>query len=335
MNKTLKIFYSVLMLFFLVQTSVSAQLAQLTRSTVLMGGKFEITIVVKDSNTANTNIDTIISEIARIDNLISDWKSETQISQVNKNAGIAPVKVDKEVLDLTLRAIHLSEITGGAFDISFAAMEKIWHFDGSDMQMPSPETVSKAVALVGFRHIIVDTIRSTIFLEKKGMKIGFGALGEGYAVDRCRALMQQKGTPAGLVNATGDIGVWGRQANNKRWTIGVTNPFDPSGILHIVRLENGSVTTSGSYEKYVMIDGKRYAHIINPATGYPATGLCSVTVFGPDTEFCNGLSTSIMVMGLQKGKALLRRFPMYSALFIDDNGKMYRTKNSPKLRKYR
>ncbi|MFT4202466.1 MAG: FAD:protein FMN transferase [Chitinophagaceae bacterium] len=312
-----------------------AQTVQVRRSAVLMGGKFEITVVAVDSTIANANIDTIIQEISRIEYLISDWKPQTQVSAINRNAGVQPVKVDKEVLELTQRAIQLSELTGGAFDISFAAMEKIWHFDGSDMAMPDSETVRHAVRLVGYRDIVIDTGASTIFLKNKGMKIGFGALGEGYAVDRCRVMMQRKGIVGGLINATGDIGTWGKQADGKDWVVGVTNPFDPASVFKVVRLSGGSVTTSGSYEKYVMIDGKRYSHIINPVTGYPATGLCSVTVFGRDTEFCNGLSTSIMVLGKEKGRQLLMKFPAYSAVMIDDNGKIFRTKNSPRLRKYK
>ncbi|PZP49736.1 MAG: thiamine biosynthesis protein ApbE [Pseudopedobacter saltans] len=299
-----------------------------------MGGKFGITVVAKDRTEAFNSIDTIIKEVSRIEYLISDWKQQTQVSAINRNAGIAPVKVDKEVLELTKRAIRLSEITGGAFDISFAAMEKIWHFDGSDITMPDSQKVKDAVRLVGYRNIIIDTIASTIFLKNKGMKIGFGALGEGFAVDVCRRMMLEKGIKAGLINATGDIGTWGKQKDGKDWTIGVTNPFDPMGIMDVVNLAKGSVTTSGSYEKYVMIDGKRYAHIINPKTGYPSTGLCSVTIFGPSTEFCNGLSTSIMVLGIEKGKKLLQQFPAYSAVMITDNGKIVKTKNSPKLRKY-
>lgn len=311
-----------------------AQKVQISRSAVLMGGKFGITVVARDSVEANNNIDTIIKEISRIEYLISDWKPQTQVSAINRNAGIEPVKVDREVLDLTQRAIHLSEITNGAFDISFAAMEKIWHFDGSTIAMPDSQKVKNAVRLVGYRNIVIDTIASTIFLKYKGMKIGYGALGEGFAVDKCRELMKQKGINAGLINATGDIGTWGKQANGSDWIIGVTNPFDPTGIMDVVHLAKGSVTTSGSYEKYLMINGKRYAHIINPTTGYPATGLCSVTIFGPNTEFSNGLSTSIMVLGVEKGKKLLQQFPAYSAVMITENGKIIKTKNSPRLRKY-
>lgn len=253
---------------------------QHTRDAFLMGGRFDITIVAKDSLTAEQNIDSVIAEITRIEYLISDWKPETQVSQVNANAGIKPMKVDREVLELTERAIKISELTNGAFDISFAAMEKIWKFDGSMTEMPSPEAIKKAKEKVGYKNIIINKDSSTIFLKLKGMKIGFGALGEGYAVDKCRDMMLAKGITAGLINATGDIRAWGTRPDGSPWNIGIINPFKENKLLYVIPL-NGGIATSGNYEKYVMLNGKRYAHIINPATGYPATGLTSVTVTGP------------------------------------------------------
>ncbi|MFT3904403.1 MAG: FAD:protein FMN transferase [Niabella sp.] len=304
-----------------------------TRDALLMGGRFDITIVAKDSQTANQNIDTVIAEISRIEYLISDWKPETQVSQVNQNAGIRPVKVDKEVLELTARAIKISEITHGAFDISFAAMEKIWKFDGSMTQMPSPEAVEKAREKVGYKNIIINKDSSTIFLKLKGMKIGFGALGEGYAADRCRDMMMARGITAGIVNATGDIQAWGKHPDGHAWMIGVNDPFNSGELIAAIPVE-GAITTSGSYEKYAMINGKRYAHIINPATGYPATGLVSVTIIGPHAEFSNALSTSIMVLGEKRGLKLLKKYRAYKCLMITDNGK-YITSPGFNLEKYK
>lgn len=297
------------------------------RTILLMGGRFDITIVAKDSVAAEQNIDTVIAEITRIENLISDWKPSSQVSEVNQNAGIRPVKVDREVFELTQRAIQFSEITHGAFDISFAAMDKIWKFDGSMTEMPSAETIKKSVEKVGYKNIILDSVQSTIFLKLKGMKIGFGALGEGYATDKCRDMMLAKGIQAGIINGSGDMSTWGTQPNGKAWNIGITNPFDAEKLVAVVPIHNGSVTTSGSYEKFVVFDGQRYSHIINPATGYPATGLCSVTVFGPDAETANGLSTSLMVLGKTAGLILLKKYPDYSCIMISDNGKVVKSKN--------
>ncbi|MFC0779178.1 FAD:protein FMN transferase [Flavobacterium sp. HJSW_4] len=297
------------------------------RTTLLMGGRFDISIVGKDSLSAEQNIDIVIGEITRIENLISDWKSDSQVSEVNQNAGIKPIKVDREVFELAQRAIKLSEITNGGFDVSFAALDRIWKFDGSMTVMPSAEAIKKSVEKVGYKNIILDSTASTIFLKLKGMKIGFGALGEGYATDKCRAMMIAKGVQAGIINGSGDMSTWGKQPTGKDWKIGITNPFMPEKILAAVPLKEGAVTTSGSYEKFVVFNGKRYSHIINPATGYPATGLCSVTVFGPNAETANGLSTSMMVLGQKEGLLLLQKFPDYSCVMITDKGKIVKSQN--------
>ncbi|MFA9191821.1 FAD:protein FMN transferase [Flavobacterium sp. FZUC8N2.13] len=307
------------------------------RTTMLMGGRFDINIVAQDSLSAEQNIDIIIGEIDRIEHLISDWKPTSQVSEVNQNAGIRPVKVDREVFKLTQRALHFSEITNGAFDISFAAMDRIWKFDGSMTEMPTPEAIKKSVEKVGYKNIILDSINSTIFLKLKGMKIGFGALGEGYATHKCQQMMLARGIQSGIINATGDMSVWGTQPDGKPWNIGITNPFDPSQILATIALKQGAVTTSGSYEKFVVFNGKRYSHIINPTTGYPSTGLCSVTVFGPNAETANGFSTSAMVLGKKEAIELLKKYPEYYFIMITDSGKMIKSKNFPKhqLKKYK
>jgi thiamine biosynthesis lipoprotein len=320
----MKFWLSVLLLFSCV--AAHAQVLR-KRTTMLMGGRFDITIVAADSAEAETNIDLVIAEITRIENLISDWKPETQVSQVNANAGIRPVKVDREVFELTERALELSRLTRGAFDISFAAMDRIWKFDGTMTRMPSATAIRKSVEKVGYRHIVLDRENMTIFLKKEGMKIGFGALGEGYATDRCRDMMLKKGIKAGIVNGSGDMSAWGKQPDGSDWVIGINDPKQSGELFAIVPLRQGAVVTSGSYEKFVVFNGKRYAHIINPATGYPATGLTSVTVFGPSAEKANGFSTSLMVMGKQAGLRLINQFPEFSCLMIADDGQVYTSGN--------
>lgn len=316
-------------LFFLVliiSFNTSAQVLR-KRAVKLMGSRFDITIVANDTLSAENNIDSVIAEITRIENLISDWKSDTQVSEVNRNAGIKPVKVDAEVFALTERAIYFSEITGGAFDISFAAMDRIWKFDGSMKAMPSPEAIKKSVEKVGYENIELNKENSTIFLKRKGMKIGFGALGEGYAADRCREMMLAKGIKAGIVNGSGDMSTWGKHPDGRAWSVGITNPMKKDTIFAIIPLVKSAVVTSGSYEKFVVFNGKRYAHIINPVTGYPATGLCSVTVLGPSAETANGFSTSIMVLGKKAGLKLLKKYPEYQAILITDKGTIFSTPN--------
>lgn len=300
---------------------------QRQRPVTLMGSRFDITIIARDSAQAEKHIDEVIAEMSRIEDLISDWKSTSQISEVNRNAGIKPVKVDQEVFELTKRSLYFSELTNGAFDISYAAMDKIWKFDGSMKEMPTPEEIQQSVAKVGYKNIELDSANSTVFLKKIGMKIGFGSTGKGYAADKGRELMETKGIKAGIVNASGDMTTWGTKLNGKAWNVGITNPFDEEKYVAIIPLKREAVTTSGSYEKYVEFNGKRYAHIINPVTGYPATGLVSATVIGPSAEMANGFSTSIMVLGKDKGLALIQQFPNYRCVVVTDDGEVIKSTN--------
>lgn len=317
--KSLKSFSHLFLI--LLSSSVFSQV-QRSRLVTLMGSKFEITLVDKDSLSAEKNIDKSVSEIRRIENLISEWNPETQISEVNRNAGIKPVKVDAEVFALTEKGIYFSQLTDGAFDISIVAMDKIWKFDDSMNELPSEESIRNSVKNVGYQNIILDKTNSTIFLKNKGMKIGFGSIGKGYAADKTRELMKSFGVKAGIINASGDISTWGTQPDGTPWAIGINNPFKNDTIAAVLYLKENAVTTSGSYEKYAEINGKRYSHIMNPKTGYPSTGLTSVTVVGPNATMANGFSTSIMVLGRKKGLKLIKKFPDYQYLLITDAGKI-------------
>lgn len=319
-------------LILLIFCNANAQIA-VKRDTVLMGSRFDITIVAADSTSAEKNINLVIDEIIRIEELISEWKPSSQVSEVNKNAGIKPVKVNKELFDLTKHALSFSEITNGAFDISIAAMDKIWKFDGSMEELPSQNTLLKAIEKVGYKNIELNETQSTIYLKLPGMKIGFGATGKGYAADQGRLLMQQLNAKAGIVNASGDMAIWGTQPENTPWRIGITNPLKPYKSLKILEVTNAAITTSGDYEKYVEFDDKRYSHIINPKTGMPASGLISVTVIGENAETANGLSTSIMVLGHEKGLELLKNYPNYACLILTDKGKIKKSKNFNRILK--
>lgn len=325
--KKLILRYSILVFISLLSGLCSSAQVLRQRQVKLMGSPWSITLVGADTAFTEAMIDTVIAEVTRIEYLLSDWITTTEIGRVNANAGKMPVKVSAEVFDLTAKAIRWSQLTQGAFDISFAAMDRIWKFDGSMQAMPSPEAVGLARARVGYQKIRLDTAASTIFLPEPGMKIGFGALGEGYAADRCRDLMLAKGVKAGIINGSGDMSVWGNHPAGKPWSIGIAHPKKPDELFALVPLLQPAVVTSGSYEKYVVFNKKRYAHIINPATGYPATGLTSVTVFGPSAEQANALSTTVMVLGRKKGMKLMKAFADYQCLMIADNGRVYTSPN--------
>lgn len=291
----------------------------------LMGSVFEISLVGTDSASLEYQIQLVIDEIERIENLISEWRPNTQISEVNRNAGIRPVKVDREVFELTRRAISYSILSDGAFDISVAALDKIWRFDGNMDALPSDAAVQNSVTKVGFEKIELDSIASTIFLKQSGMKIGFGSIGKAYAADRGRHILQEMGVKGGLINASGDIALWGKPPEKKSWSIGISDPEKPYKITRKLRMKEGAVATSGNYKKYVMFNGVRYSHIMDPRTGYPATELASVTVIGPMAEFANALSTSVMVLGVKKGLKLMERYPQYRFVMITAKGRTLRS----------
>ena len=321
MNKYL-LFFPVLFL------SVQASAQQTyTKTLKLMGSRFDISVVAADSGQGNQYIEMAINEINRIEQIISSWDPNTQTAAINRNAGIRPVPVNPELFGLIERSIAISKLTDGAFDISYAAMDKIWKFDGSMKEMPSKETIKASVSKVGYQNIILDKKHTTVFLKYPGMKIGFGAIGKGYAADKAKALLMKAGVSAGIINASGDMNAWGKQPDGKDWEIGITNPLNKNKVFGLFPLSQGAVVTSGSYEKYVTFNGKRYAHIIDPRTGYPASGIISATVFAPKAELADALATSVFVMGIDVGLDRLSQLPGVNCIIIDENGKIHTTKN--------
>lgn len=292
-----------------------------------MGSRFDITVVGKDSVEANKHIATAIAEITRIEKLISSWDANSQTSEINRNAGIKPVKVDAELFDLIERSIGISKLTDGAFDISYASMDHIWKFDGSMKEMPSPAEIKASVEKVGFQNIILNKDNSTVFLKLKGIKIGFGAIGKGYAADKAKDLLISKGVPSGIINASGDMNTWGKQPNGKEWKVAITNPMDKNKVFALLPISNGAVVTSGNYEKYVKFNEKRYTHIIDPRTGYPSSGIISVTVFAPKAELADALATSVFVMGQEAGLDRINQLPKIECIIIDDKGNIMKSKN--------
>ena len=297
------------------------------RTLKLMGSRFDITVVAKNPIEANEYIDLAVNEITRIEKLISSWDSNSQTSEINKNAGLKPIKVDVELFDLIQRSIGISKLTDGAFDISYASMDKIWKFDGSMKEMPSADSIKASVEKVGFQNIMLDKENNTVFLKLKGMKIGFGAIGKGYAADKAKDLLISKGVVSGIINASGDMNTWGKQPDGSEWKVAITNPMDKNKVFALLPISNGAVVTSGNYEKYVTFNNIRYTHIIDPRSGYPATGIISVTVFAPKAELADALATSVFVMGKEVGLNRIEQLPKVECIIIDDKGNIITSKN--------
>ncbi|MCL3780986.1 FAD:protein FMN transferase [Prolixibacteraceae bacterium JC049] len=290
-----------------------------------MGSKFVITVVDQEEAKATQYVQMAISEIKRIERVISSWDSNSETHQININAGIQPVKVSNELFQLIKRSIQISKITDGAFDISYASMDKIWKFDGSMQQMPSSEAIKKSIAKIGFQNIVLDEATRTVFLKKKGMKIGFGAIGKGYAADMAKTLLVSKGAKSGVINASGDLISWGTKENGSPWKVGIVNPFNKEKIFSWFKLDDRAVVTSGNYEKFVVFNGKKYTHIIDPRSGYPVTGIHSVTIVAPKAELADALSTSVFVMGKETGLYLIDQLKGIECLIVDDKGKLWKS----------
>lgn len=294
-----------------------------TRTVKLMGSRFDITVVANDEEQGDLYIDQAIGEVERIERLISSWDSASQTASVNRMAGKSPVKVDSELFQLIERSIVISKLTSGAFDITYASMDKIWFFDGTMTQIPDSIEVARSVESVGYENILLNKEDTTVFLAKPRMKIGFGAIGKGYAADKAKKLLQSEGVVGGIINASGDMNTWGEQPDGSLWKVAITNPMNKNVAFGTFPISNRAVVTSGDYEKFIDLDGQRFSHIINPKTGYPATGLISVSVFAPKAELADALATAIFVMGKDAGISLVDQLPDVDCVLISDKGELF------------
>jgi FAD:protein FMN transferase len=298
------------------------------RAMKLMGNHFELSVVGNREDGALERIDAGVKEIQRIERLLTTFSEDSETSLINSHAGIAPVKVSQEVFDLIERCDRLSRITQGAFDITYGSIDKrLWNFDPSMTSLPDEKTAKKMVRLIDFRNIILDKATTSVMLKEKGMRIGFGGIGKGYAAEKAKAVMQAMDVHSGVVNASGDLIAWGYQPDGKPWTIGIVDPDARGTVIGLLEITDMAVATSGNYEKFALIEGKRYSHTINPRTGLPVTGIKSVTVVCPYAEIADAMATPVMVMGVKAGMDLINQLDNLEAIVIDDDGQVYLSKH--------
>ena len=297
------------------------------RTLKLMGSRFDLTVVADDREKADGYLDLAIDEITRIERLISSWDPNSQTSVINENAGVHPVKVDPELFQLIERALKVSKLTQGAFDISYASMDRIWKFDGSVTEMPPKAKIKESVSKVGYQNIVLDRDEQTVFLKNEGMKIGFGAIGKGYAADKAKQLLIKHGVKAGIINASGDLNAWGCRPNGKDWMVAIVNPLNKDKVFSWLPVRDQAVVTSGNYEKYIILDGQRYTHIIDPRTGYPSKGILSATIFTKNAELADALATSIFVMGVETGLDFVNQLHGVECIIVDENNTISTSNN--------
>jgi thiamine biosynthesis lipoprotein len=294
----------------------------------LMGNRFEFSLVTDNPLFAEECFNAAIAEVKRLEDLLTTFSETSQTARINAMAGISPVKVDREVFDLILRANRISKLTQGAFDITYGSIDKrFWNFDTNMKALPSPAEANATVGLVNFRNITLDAENTSVFLKKRGMRIGFGGIGKGFAAEKAKAVLQAKGISSGIVNASGDLAVWGNQPNGEPWNIGIADPNLSVQPFSKLKLTNAAIATSGDYEKFVMIGGKRYSHTINPRTGLPATGVKSVTVICPNAELADALATPLLVMGVKTGMHLVNQLKQVACIYIDDLNRIHPSGN--------
>jgi FAD:protein FMN transferase len=294
----------------------------------LMGNRFEFTVIAEEEKAAEEHIKVAIEEVKRLEKLLTTFSDSSQTAAINKAAGEIPVVVDDEVFQLIRRSLRISDLTQGAFDISYGSMDKrFWNFDKEMTSLPSKEKARESVSLINYKNIILDETNRTVFLKRKGMRIGFGGIGKGYAAERAKYVLKSRGVNSGVVNAAGDLCAWGSRFNEQPWTIGIAAPDGTHHPFSTLDITDKAVATSGNYEKFVMIGGVRYSHTIDPRTGYPVRGIKSVTIICPNAEIADALATPVMVMGIQAGVHLVNQLKDVACIMIDDYDHLFTSKN--------
>jgi FAD:protein FMN transferase len=291
----------------------------------LMGSDFELIVVAENPEQGQPHLQAAIAEIKRIEALLTEYSETSQTAQINRQAGIGPVMVDGEVYRLLERCRQLSCLSQGAFDVSAGVLKPLYDFRRGRAGMPHQTMLNRVRQLVGYQHI--DLLPGNrVFLRKKGMRIGFGAIGKGYAADRARVLLEARGVTNGVINASGDLTAWGSQPDGSPWKIGIADPTHPDRVLLWLPVQNASVATSGNYEQFFEDNGIRYSHNLDPRSGLPTRCLKSVTVMSSRAELSDALATAVTVMGADVGRHLIDQIPGTHCLLINEHDEVVTSK---------
>lgn len=286
----------------------------------VMGTKAKVEFEWNDEQTANDLINQVIEEMNRIDRLMSPFKASSELTLINMQAAKMPLVISTEMFQLLERSIYFSKLTNGAFDISFSSVGYL--FDFHKRQRPSPEQLKSLKDAINYRQIILNKEQQSVFFTDDRVKIDLGGIAKGHSVDQCINLLIKAGVKNAYVNAGGDSRLIGKRGD-RLWYIGVRHPRDDKKLLVNLPLEEIALSTSGDYERFFIQDGIRYHHIIDPKTGEPAMYLQSATILANDSTTADALSTSIFVLGVEKGMQLVNSLPDISAIVVDRHGKMF------------
>lgn len=295
------------------------------KSKPLMDTIVTITVVSDSAEKAGRAIENAFNVTEKFGDLINFFSDGSELSSINRNAGIRKVKVSPHALDVIEKAIYIAEKSNGAFDPTIGPEIRLWDFEKK--KLPSDDEIRKNLPFVNYHDIIVDGKDSTVFLRKKGMLMDLGGTAKGYAADLAVESLKRDGIVSGIVANAGDIRTFGLKPDGKGWTIGIKNPRqtnESDEIIGRIILSGKAISTSGDYERYFISAGRRYHHILDPSTGYPADGCRSVTVITDKGVFTDGFSTALFVLGPEKGMRLAREMGL-EAIIIDSAGKLSAT----------
>lgn len=297
----------------------SARSEWMARDDAIMGTRITVQLRADNAAKGSAAIDAVMAEMRSIDTLMSHYKPESELSQVNLRAAEEPVHVDRELFDLLKLSLHFSEITDGAFDITYAGVGHL--YDYRRHIRPTEAEIRAALPTVNWRNLILDPDKLTVKFAMPGMRIDVGGIGKGYAVDRCIAILQSWGFTHALVTAGGDSRIIGDR-DGRPWIVGIRHPDDPNKIVTRLPLVDTAMSTSGDYYRYFDEGGVRYHHIIDPRTGHPASRVRSATILGPTATETDGLSKTAFVLGAEKTLELINRMPKFDAIFITPDGRV-------------
>ncbi|MFQ5588655.1 MAG: FAD:protein FMN transferase [Nitrospiria bacterium] len=287
---------------------------------VLMGTQVIVKAAGPDRARLDEAVEAAFSEVDRLEKLMSHYMPESQLSRINQQAGKAPVPVDEELYRLIRRAHYFSELTEGAFDISFASVGKLWSF--RKKTVPSEAAVKARLPFVNYKKIQLNDADHSVFLPSERMEIGLGGIGKGYAMDRAMSVLAAHGVQNAMVMAGGDTLIRGKK-EGASWRVGLRDPDQADGILAVLPLTDQAISTSGDYERFFMKDGVRYHHILDTRTGFPAGKSRSVSILAPEATTSDALSTSVFVLGPKKGLMLIEKLEGVEGIIIDLEGRMH------------
>ncbi len=296
---------------------------------LVMGTFARVVVVTKDSGTAQKCIEAAFSEIDNIDNLMSDYKSDSEIGIVNKNAAEKAVQVGESTFEVLQRSVEFSKLTGGAFDITVGPSVDLFRAAKETHIAPTREQIDNAKSKVGYEKLILDPNNRTVQFAVEGMRLDLGGIAKGYGIDKAIDAMQKAGALGAMVDIGGDVRCFGIPAKGKdHWMVGLQDPnlpADTPGLDIVLRLKitEGAVATSGDYQQFVIIDGKEYSHIIDRQTGTSSEGLSSVTIIADNATDTDALATAVSVMGAEKGLALIEKLSDTEAILIPSGQKEY------------